>query len=57
MKCECVIKNRQPNESQRDWLKRWMCMFHWVQTDYYMEKMKQTNDPMLPFDDYPEELR
>jgi len=37
--CTCVIKNRLEEESQRDWLKRWMCMYHWVQTDYYKEKL------------------
>lgn len=37
--CTCVIKNREENESERDWFKRWMCMHHWVQTDYYREKL------------------
>lgn len=38
-RCECVIKNRQEGESERDWLKRIMCMFHWSQTDYYRNKL------------------
>lgn len=37
--CECVVKNRNENESQRDWLKRVMCMHHWMQTDYYRDKL------------------
>jgi hypothetical protein len=38
-KCECVVKNRLPEESQREWFKRWMCMHHWMQTDYYRAKL------------------
>jgi hypothetical protein len=37
--CECVVKNRKEGEQQRDWLKRWMCMYHWMQTDYYQAKL------------------
>lgn len=36
--CECVVQNREEGESQRDWLKRWMCMHHWMQTNYYRNK-------------------
>lgn len=39
--CQCVIKNRDPTESQRDWFKRWMCQFHWMQTDYYQRKLDE----------------
>ena len=37
--CLCVVKNRDKGESERDWLKRWMCMYHWMQTDYYRNKL------------------
>jgi hypothetical protein len=40
-KCDCVMKNREPGETQREWFKRWMCMFHWMQTDYYQAKLKE----------------
>jgi len=33
--CTCVIQNREEHESERDWLKRIMCLHHWMQTDYY----------------------
>lgn len=36
--CTCVVKNREVGESQHDWLKRIMCMHHWMQTDYYKNK-------------------
>jgi hypothetical protein len=36
--CNCVVKNRDEGETQREWLKRVMCMFHWMQTDYYRDK-------------------
>jgi hypothetical protein len=39
LRCDCVMENRKPNESQREWFKRWMCMFHWTQTDYYQRKL------------------
>jgi len=37
--CECIILDRFPREEQREWLKRCMCMFHWMQTDYYRAKL------------------
>lgn len=40
-KCECVVKNREESESQREWMKGWMCMFHWMQTDYYQNKLER----------------
>jgi len=39
LECQCVVKNREEGESQRDWFKRWMCMHHWMQTDYYRAKL------------------
>ena len=39
VKCDCVMKNRQEGESMREWFKRWMCMYHWMQTDYYQKKL------------------
>lgn len=39
--CECVVKNRQEDETMRDWLKRVMCMHHWMQTDYYQDKLDE----------------
>ena len=36
--CQCDIKDRLENESEREWFKRWMCMYHWAQTDYYRTK-------------------
>jgi hypothetical protein len=44
-KCECVVKNRLPDESQREWFKRWMCMYHWMETDYYRNKLHAKNCP------------
>jgi len=41
IKCECVVKNRREDESQREWFKRWMCMYHWMQTDYYQQKLSE----------------
>lgn len=38
--CTCVVKNRIEDETEREWFKRWMCMFHWMQTDYYRSKFK-----------------
>lgn len=40
-RCNCVMRNRNPDESQREWFKRWMCMFHWMQTDYYLNKLPE----------------
>ncbi len=37
--CDCIGKDRADNETQRDWMKRVMCMFHWMQTDYYRAKI------------------
>jgi hypothetical protein len=37
--CDCIVLDRRKDESQREWLKRWMCMFHWMQTDYYLVKL------------------
>lgn len=37
--CDCSIKDREEFETQREWFKRWMCMFHWMQTDYYRRKI------------------
>lgn len=39
-KCYCVVLNREEDESQREWFKRWMCQFHWMQTDYYQRKLE-----------------
>jgi hypothetical protein len=39
-KCNCVVKNRLPDESQREWFKRWMCQWHWMETDYYQNKLE-----------------
>lgn len=49
-KCECVIKNREENETMRDWLKRCMCMFHWMQTDYYLSKTNDDNRKIIKVD-------
>ena len=37
--CICKLVNRNQGESQRDWLKRCMCMEHWMQTEYYQVKL------------------
>lgn len=42
-RCECVIKDREEDESMREWFKRWMCMHHWMQTDYYQNKLSREN--------------
>lgn len=44
MKCECVVLNREDDEEQREWLKRWMCQYHWMQTDYYQAKLRDIAD-------------
>lgn len=39
--CICKIRDRlEEEESQRDWLKDSMCMYHWMQTDYYRSKIE-----------------
>lgn len=38
--CMCQNLDREENENQREWMKRIMCMFHWMQTDYYKGKFK-----------------
>lgn len=38
--CNCVVVNRNDGETQREWFKRWMCMWHWMETDYYQSKLK-----------------
>jgi hypothetical protein len=48
VQCECVIKNREDNETQREWLKRCMCMYHWMLTDYYQIKLPA--DQQMKFD-------
>lgn len=40
--CNCVIVNRDDDESQREWIKRIMCMHHWMQTDYYRAKIAKS---------------
>ena len=47
--CQCVVKNRELNESQREWFKRWMCMHHWMQTDYYVNKIKELSEHKWQF--------
>jgi hypothetical protein len=44
-KCTCVVKNRLNGESQRTWIKRWMCMWHWMETDYYRNKLHSRSCP------------
>jgi len=39
--CDCSPKDRLDGESERDWLKRRMCMYHWMQTDYYRGKQAE----------------
>lgn len=39
IRCDCAVKDREENESMREWFKRWMCMYHWMQTDYYQFKL------------------
>lgn len=38
--CDCAIKDRKEGESQREWFKRVMCQYHWMQTDYYQRKLE-----------------
>jgi hypothetical protein len=49
-KCDCVIRNRKEDETQREWLKRVMCMNHWMQTDYYQRKLpeEKRSFPVVP---------
>jgi hypothetical protein len=44
-KCNCEIRDREEHEEQRDWFKRCMCMFHWMQTDYYKNKLHDMPNP------------
>jgi hypothetical protein len=37
--CKCSFSDREELETQREWIKRCMCMFHWMQTDYYRKKI------------------
>lgn len=39
MTCDCVVTDRMYGETQREWLKRCMCMYHWMTTDYYRAKI------------------
>jgi hypothetical protein len=39
-KCNCEVIYRGENEPEREWFKRYMCMFHWMQTDYYLNKLQ-----------------
>lgn len=39
--CECVILNRREGEQEREWFKRIFCMYHWMQTDYYRNKLNK----------------
>jgi hypothetical protein len=48
--CTCVAANRKPEETQREWFKRWMCMHHWMETDYYQRKLKE-EDIRFPIED------
>lgn len=41
--CICVFDDRKHEESEREWLKRCMCMNHWMQTDYYRNKYANPN--------------
>ena len=35
--CKCAWRDRESDdEPQREWFKDCMCMFHWMQTDYYV---------------------
>lgn len=38
--CRCKMEDRLPDEEQREWLKRSMCHFHWMSTDYYRAKIQ-----------------
>ena len=40
MTCKCQVLYREKDEPERDWFKRYMCMFHWMQTNYYRNKLK-----------------
>jgi len=40
IECKCDIKDREEDEDEREWFKRWMCMHHWMQTDYYRRKLE-----------------
>lgn len=37
--CKCKLRDRNEGETQRNWIKDCMCMFHWMQTDYYRSKL------------------
>lgn len=56
--CSCVLVNRNENETQREWFKRWMCQFHWMQTNYYQAKLKEPEFPLdVPRSDEPLRLK
>lgn len=37
---QCVVFNRKEDESMHEWLKRCMCTYHWMQTDYAKNEVK-----------------
>ena len=42
--CKCKGIDRNENETQREWMKRFMCQYHWMQTDYYRRKIHKFLD-------------
>jgi len=38
--CKCNFRDREPDESMREWIKDCMCMYHWMETDYYQAKLE-----------------
>jgi hypothetical protein len=45
MTCVCNVQDRKLGERQRDWLKRCLCMRHWMETDYYQAKLEPPEPP------------
>jgi hypothetical protein len=35
------MEDRRPEESMREWIKRCWCMAHWMQSDYYQNKLDE----------------
>lgn len=42
--CLCRPTDRESGEDEREWFKRFMCMHHWMQTNYYRAKLNRHED-------------
>lgn len=40
LNCMCSYRARRSGEDQRDWLKDISCMYHWMKSKYYKQKIQ-----------------